>query len=254
MTALVVAHRGASHDFPELTLAAYEAAIAISADGLECDVRLTKDAQLVCVHDRTIDRTSDGTGLVAATTLDELRGLDFGTGRGSVLELEQLLSLAHDAPYPVKVLIETKHPSRYWGLVEKLLVEALERHGWAGRTEPPYSRRVPADPDSRVIVMSFAPSAVRRMKLLAPDLPTVQLMHRWRGRSSGRLPAGVPTAGPGLHLLRGKPEYVARAHERGHQVFCWTADEPADWELLTGLGVDAIITNRPAELRAFLAR
>jgi len=249
---LVVAHRGASHDFPELTLAAYEAAIAIGAGALECDVRLTKDTQLVCVHDRTVDRTSDGSGVVGAMTLEQLRELDFGAGRGSVLELEQLLSLVHDAPYPVRLLIETKHPTRYWGLVEKLLVEALERHGWAGPTDPPQSRRVPAETDSRVIVMSFAPSALRRVKLLAPDLPTVQLMDRWWGRGSGRLPAGVPIAAPGLHLLKDKPEYVARAHERGHQVFCWTADEPGDWELLTGLGVDAIISNRPAELHAYL--
>ena len=234
-------------------MAAYEAAIAVRADALECDVRLTKDAQLVCLHDRTVGRTSDGDGVVGAMTLDQLRELDFGTGRGSILELEQLLSLAHDAPYPVKLLLETKHPTRHWGLVEKLLVEALERHGWAGRTDPPYSRRVAAGMDSRVIIMSFAPSALRRAKLLAPDLPTVQLMDRWWGRGSGRLPSGVPIAGPELHLLRRKPGYVARAHARGRQVFCWTADDPADWEFLTELGVDAIITNRPAELRAHVS-
>jgi len=250
---LVAAHRGASRESPESTLAAYEAAIAVGADALECDVRLTRDTQLVCIHDRAVGRTSDGDGVVGAMTLDQLRELDFGAGRGSILELEQLLSLAHDAPYPVKLLLETKHPTRHWGLVEKLLVEALERHGWAGRTEPPHSRRVAADMDSRVIIMSFAPSALRRAKLLAPDLPTVQLMDRWWGRGSGRLPPGVPIAGPELHLLRSRPGYVARAHARGHQVFCWTADDPADWEFLTGLGVDAIITNRPAELRAHVS-
>lgn len=75
----VVAHRGASAERPEHTLAAYELALQEGADGVECDVRLTRDGHLVCVHDRTVDRTSSGTGLVSELTLDELKALDFGT-------------------------------------------------------------------------------------------------------------------------------------------------------------------------------
>ena len=65
---LVIAHRGASADVPEHTLAAYERAIEVGADGLECDVRLTRDGHLVCIHDRTLDRTSTGTGSVSSLT------------------------------------------------------------------------------------------------------------------------------------------------------------------------------------------
>ena len=72
----VVAHRGASADRPEHTLAAYQLALDEGADGVECDVRLTKDGHLVCVHDRSLDRTSTGTGLVSEVTLAELRELD----------------------------------------------------------------------------------------------------------------------------------------------------------------------------------
>src|SRR3954452_4151528 len=75
----VVAHRGASAARPEHTLAAYELALQEGADGVECDVRLTKDGHLVCVHDRTVDRTSDGIGAVSELTLDELRAMNFGT-------------------------------------------------------------------------------------------------------------------------------------------------------------------------------
>jgi glycerophosphoryl diester phosphodiesterase len=64
------------------------------------------------------------------------------------------------------------------------------------------------------------------------------------------LPAGVPIAGPGLHVLRAEPEYVVRAHARGNQVYVWTVDEPTDVEFVLGLGVDTIITNRPAEVIA----
>ena len=79
----VVAHRGASADRPEHTLAAYELALREGADGVECDVRLTRDGHLVCVHDRRVDRTSTGSGLVSEMTLAELRRLDFGAWHSS---------------------------------------------------------------------------------------------------------------------------------------------------------------------------
>src|SRR6478735_2983144 len=79
----VVAHRGASAERPEHTLAAYELALREGADGVECDVRLTRDGHLVCVHDRRVDRTSTGTGLVSELTLAELRRLDWGAWHSS---------------------------------------------------------------------------------------------------------------------------------------------------------------------------
>src|SRR6185369_6538393 len=75
----VVAHRGASAERPEHTLAAYELALQEGADGVECDVRLTRDGHLVCVHDRKVDRTSNGTGLVSEMTLSQLRELNYGS-------------------------------------------------------------------------------------------------------------------------------------------------------------------------------
>ena len=95
--------------------------------------------------------------------------------------------------------------------------------------------------------MSFAPTALRRIRLLAPDLPTVLLMERLHpGPARGdRCRPGVPIAGPGLHLLRADPDFVERAHARGKQVYVWTVDEPEDVDLVRRLGVDAVITNRP---------
>src|SRR3546814_15793085 len=78
----VVAHRGASAARPEHTLAAYELALEEGADGLECDVRLTRDGHLVCVHDRKVDRTSSGTGIVSEMTLDSLTALEIGRASG----------------------------------------------------------------------------------------------------------------------------------------------------------------------------
>src|ERR1700743_882250 len=75
----VIAHRGASAHRAEHTLAAYALALEQGADGLECDVRLTRDGHLVCVHDRTVNRTSDGTGIVSELDLDRLQALDFAS-------------------------------------------------------------------------------------------------------------------------------------------------------------------------------
>jgi glycerophosphoryl diester phosphodiesterase len=278
---MVVAHRGASSVVAEHTLAAYEAAIASGADALECDVRLTRDEHLVCVHDRTVNRTSDGRGPVSALDLESLHALDFSSWHGDlppsadhllgetpylegvaadevergggVLTLELLLGLVHDADRDVRLLIETKHPTRYGGLVEKTLVEMLARFGWAGRSGPAEHLRQPADMDNRVIVMSFAPTAVRRVRSLAPDIPTVLLLERLMPqRRAALLPAGVPIAGPGLHVVRADPDFVARAHARGLQVYVWDVDDPRDVQFVRELAVDTIITDHPAEVVALL--
>src|SRR3954462_15356715 len=89
---LVVAHRGASADEPEHTLAAYVEAIKVGADALECDVRLTADGHLVCVHDRRVDRTSNGRGVISTLELTELQGLDWGSWK----ELEARSGAADD--------------------------------------------------------------------------------------------------------------------------------------------------------------
>jgi glycerophosphoryl diester phosphodiesterase len=279
---MLVAHRGASAVVAEHTLAAYQTAIEAGADALECDVRMTRDGHLVCVHDRTVNRTSDGKGVISELDLRTLNRLDFSSWRGDlpvsadelltddpylsgvaadrvqgggVLTLEMLLGLVHDADRDVRLLIETKHPTRYGGLVEKTLVEMLARFGWAGRSGPPVSLREPARLDNRVIVMSFAPTAIRRVRLLAPDIPTVLLFKRLQPvRREGFLPAGASIAGPGLRVLRADPDFVARAHTRGHPVFVWTVDRPEDVRFALDLGVDTIISDYPEQVRAQLDR
>lgn len=245
---LVIAHRGASAQLPEHTLAAYERAIEVGADGVECDVRLTRDGQLVCIHDRTLERTSSGRGSVSSKSLEELQRLDFGSWYGGeprpVLTFTALLELLHDAGWPVRLLAETKHPTRSGGRVEKRLVEELARFGWTGAGGAP----------SPVTVMSFAKSALQRVHSLAPKLPTVLLTDGApTRRRSAVLPAGVTIAGPSIALLRRDPGLVERAHLLGSQVYVWTVDDPQDVQLVRELGVDAVITNRPAETIAALA-
>ena len=283
---LVIAHRGASGDVAEHTLPAYLAAIDTGADGLECDVRLTRDGHLVCVHDRTVNRTSNGTGIVSELDLSGLQALDFGSwhdelpssadelltdspyldgvapdrelpGSSAVLTLEMLLGVVADAGRPLQLLIETKHPTRYGGLVEKELVRLLRRFGWAGAEDVVFTADAgPTPAEHPVTIMSFAPIALRRIRQLAPSVPLTLLMEeRWIPlRRDGSLPAGVHISGPGIRLLRSEPDYVERAHQAGNRVFCWTVDQPQDVELVRDLGVDAIITNRPAAVLAQLRR
>ncbi|HRY08589.1 MAG TPA: glycerophosphodiester phosphodiesterase family protein [Candidatus Nanopelagicales bacterium] len=241
---LVVAHRGSSEVHPEHTFAGYVQAIEEGADLLECDVRLTADGHLVCVHDRRIDRTSDGHGVVSAKTLHQLRRWDFGAG--AVLRLEELVDLALAADRPVGLAIETKHPNRYAGLVEQRVVEAVRGFGLLpSRFET----------HSRVYFMSFAELALRRWRELAPGAPTVFLMERVPLRCRrGWLPFSARAAGPSVEILRAHPEYVRRVHRAGGRVFVWTADEPADIDLCRELRVDAVITNRPGVVREHLDR
>ncbi|MFF4097939.1 glycerophosphodiester phosphodiesterase [Streptomyces sp. NPDC001903] len=239
----VIAHRGASHEHPEHTLAAYRQAIDDGADALECDVRLSADGRLVCVHDRRVERTSDGRGTVSAMTYEELAGLDFGGWKGEahrgaqVLLFEDLLKEALAADRPVGLAVETKHPTRAGGRLEAELVRVLKEHGLADGS------------DGRVEVMSFSRNALVRLNRLAPGLPAVYLIER---RLRPVRPPFAGHAGPGIDLVRKDPGLVARLKAKGLRVRVWTVDEPRDIELCLRLGVDTLITNRPREVREYL--
>lgn len=244
---LVFAHRGSSQALPEHTLGAYLRAIEEGVDGLECDVRLTRDGHLVCVHDRKLDRVSTGSGRVSGYQLAELDAFDFGSWhpgaadspdpRTRVLTLDRLLVAALDAGRPLRMLIETKHPSRFGGVVEDRLVDMLRKHG-LDRPGP--------DVPVHVTVMSFSALAVRRIRELAPALDAVWLTEfAPPGFRDGKLPFGAKIAGPGVRLLRGNPALVRRLHDNGHRVYVWTVNEPNDLDLMLKLGVDGVISDRP---------
>ena len=255
-----MAHRGASEDAPEHTLAAYKKAIEDGADALECDVRLSADGHLVCVHDRRVNRTSNGRGAVSALELADLAALDFGSWKNgdeapdwevapedredtSVLTLERLIELVADAGRPVELAIETKHPTRWAGQVEDRLLALLKRFGLGAPASAP---------ESPVRIMSFSARSLLRVRAAAPTLPTVYLMQFASPRlRDGRLPAGVRIAGPSIRIVRNHPAYIERLKRSGHQVHVWTVNEPQDVDLCVELGIDAIITNRP---RAVLHR
>jgi glycerophosphoryl diester phosphodiesterase len=256
---------------PEHTLAAYLRALDEGADGLECDVRLTRDGHLVCLHDRRLERTSNGRGRVSTRTLAELSQLDFGSwhpglpdspdelvldrpdptdpdevaeaaalaepDRSRLLTLDRLLAAVRAADRQVRLLIETKHPTRYGAGVERRLIALLDKYELA--------TPLPGDP-VQVSVMSFSPLAIRRIRELAPVLPTVILLEILPpALRLTRLPFGVRIAGPGVGLVRNRPGLVRSLREAGNQVYVWTVNQPADLDLVRSLGVDGVITDHP---------
>jgi len=260
-TPRIIAHRGSSEHLPEQTLKAYVRAIADGADALECDVRLTADSHLVCVHDRRVDRTSNGMGPVSTLELATLQGLDFGSWkqahgsdaempevdreRDMLLTLRHLIDTALSCGREVGLAIETKHPTRYAGQVERELANVLREFG----LDRAY---VPGRP--HVCVMSMSQVAVARMRQLCPQVPLVFLMKdsvplRFR---DGGLPRGSRIAGLDKAIIRRWPKTVMRQHDRGHQVYVWTVDDEADIDRCLELGVDGIISNRPAFVRDYI--
>ncbi len=255
----VVAHRGASHELAEHTLGAYLEALEAGADGLECDVRLTADGHLVCFHDRDLRRTGQSAGLLSTMELGELDDLEFASWKNPwsdlddeapdrddrldrVLTLRRLLETVADCDRRVEVAIETKHPTRYSGLVEKRLVDELRHFGWHRG-------------DSPVRVMSFSWAALQRMERLAPDLRLVMLIEKARHWPLLRATLGEGwILGPGIEQLTRHPSFGPRLAATGREIHVWTVNTVEQLELCRSLGVTAVISDRPAFLLERLGR
>ena len=253
----VVAHRGSSHETAEHTLAAYVKALDEGAEALECDVRLTADGHLVCVHDRSLLRTASTPGLVSTMNLAELDELDFASWKnpwselddeaperdpdaGKVLTLRKLLETVADYDRRVELAVETKHPTRYGGLVERRLVDALGDFGWDRAGSP-------------ARVMSFSLSAVNRVRRLAPGLEVVMLVekaHHW--------PVLRPVVGedwiigPGIKELRDHPGLGRHLLKEGREIHVWTVNTADDLSICLDLGATAVISDRPAYMLELL--
>lgn len=279
----VVAHRGASARWPEHTRAAMLQAIEDGADGIECDVRLTADDRLVCWHDATLDRTSDGRGSVRARTLDELRRLDvvswhggprlpagFGGPRDQVLALEDLLDLAAAAGRPLDLAIELKHPAQYRFAAEDAVLEVLAARGWDPATG--------SLGDGRVSLMSFHPGAVRHLRRTvgAPaamcllETPAAAVAYdggvpatravkaayvrRVTKQSADLVTTGeVGGVGPGVDYVVAFPDRVRGWVESGRLVRVWTVDTAEDLAGVLAVGAQEVTTNVPARVLALLA-
>jgi glycerophosphoryl diester phosphodiesterase len=227
---LIYAHRGASADYPEMTDIAYEAAVTQGADGFECDLRLSRDEVPVLWHNASMLERAGNTGLIAEMSFAEIK-----RAYPQILTLDDFLDIA--ISHQKKVLIETKHPVISGNKVEEILVEKLR------------TRKVAEKID--LSVMSFSWSAIEKMKRLDASIPTTFLMHVKTPFLLARL-SSAPAIGPGINLVREKPELISKIKKLGKSVSVWTVDRGEDIELCKELGVDNLITNTPAHARTFL--
>ena len=254
---LIFAHRGFSGRQPEMTRAAYADAIAWAEKTqipleLECDVQFSADDHLICLHDLTLDRTSNGSGPAFARRLDDLQQLDFGswaTPRPSpdqrrlvtLAELLIMVAEARERGVPVGLAIETKHPNPRGLDIEERVRALLEPYGWHR-------------PGSPIRLISFSVPALQRLRELLPDLErTLLIEHDLAAWADGRLPDGVRLAGVDLALLRADPDYVARARRHHNAVHVWTANTADEILFCLELGVAGITTDHPDRVAAALA-
>lgn len=253
----VVAHRGASYENAEHTLGAYIKALEGGAEGLECDVRLTADGHLVCVHDRDLRRTASTRGVVSTMDLADLSQLDFAswknpwadlddereepdTGFNGVLTLRDLLQTIRDFDRRVEIAIETKHPTRYGGLVERRLVETLAEFGWDKAGSP-------------ARIMSFSWVALQRAQRLAPDLDYVLLLEKarsWPALKAVAEPGWI--LGPGVTEFMDHPSFAKRLRKSGRRIHVWTVNTDEQLQACLDIGAEAVITDRPAYMLAKL--
>lgn len=262
---LNIAHRGASAYAPEHTFFAYDLAMAMDVDMLECDLLLTQDEVPVCIHDETVDRTSGGsaTGRVDSYTLAELRQMDFGSwfnlqnptyarpeyaGANIVPFEEQLDCYLRHNPR-MRFHVETKDSAD--GRAEAVMVELLTRKGLIATGDLANGNLQ----SSTVLLQSFDATSLERMRELTPSIPTAFLMSvpnqttaQWQLAGTG--PDYIDAFAPNSAALFADPTAVQRYHANGHDVHTWTVNDAQQMGLLLDMGVDGIFTNNPDLLRA----
>ncbi|MRX74065.1 glycerophosphodiester phosphodiesterase [Bacillus lacus] len=232
----IVAHRGASGYAPENTMAAFEKAVKMKADFVEVDVQMSKDGELVLIHDVTVDRTTDGSGHVADLTYQQLRKLDAGSWFGSEFTGERIPTLDELLDkYRGKtgLLIELKAPWLYPGIEEKV-AEALKK------------RNMHKPKNGKIIVQSFDFQSMKTFHQLLPQIPVGLLIYLPQDLTDEALIKHSHYASyvnPSLNLVN--KDLVNKVHTYGMKIQSWTVRNPEQVQPLLDAGVDGIITDFP---------
>jgi glycerophosphoryl diester phosphodiesterase len=231
---IIFAHRGASAQAPENTLAAFELALAQNADGIELDVKLAADGQVVVIHDATVDRTTGGHGSVKDLSLAQLRSLDAGSffsgkyGGEKIPTLEEVFETVGKRTFINVELTNYNTPRDQ--LVETVCM-LVKKFGL----------------QKRVLFSSFFASNLSKARAYLPGVPRGLLaingfLGAWArsfGFAFGRYQALHP------HLKDVTPEQVQRVHRLQRRVHVWTVNAAEEMQRMFGWGVDAIITDDP---------
>jgi glycerophosphoryl diester phosphodiesterase len=227
---LIIAHRGASGEFTEGTKAAYEAAIAQNADGLECDLRLTKDNQIICYHDSNTARLSKINLVIAKTNYVQL------ASQVNPYRFDQLLKLAIDNKKDL--VLEFKHPVPTGGRVERAVHKLLKLN----------EAQIKAS-GIKISAISFSFFATLRNKFAQNDLYQAGLLinNKFYAKLN---PTSIFAIN--INLLKQNPNLGIKIKNKGGKLYIWTVNDQADLIFCEKIGADAVITDYPSQARKAL--
>ena len=228
----VWAHRGASGYRPENTMEAFELAIKQGADGIELDVHTSADGELIVIHDETVDRVTDGIGLVGEKTLKELKALKVSTqaepdGIYRIPTLQEVLDLMRGTDLMVN--IELKNSICFYpGMEEKVLKAVKERKM-----------------EEQLIYSSFNHYSLLQLKLLDKDVQTgILFSDGWVNPAMYAKNLGINAVHPAVYHLK-YPQFREEVKRAGLKMHVWTADKPEHIKLVKEAGAEAVITDYP---------
>ena len=232
----IFAHRGYSALYPENTMLAFLKAYEVGAHGIELDVRLTRDQEVVVIHDSSVDRTTNGSGAVSELTKDEILRLDAGSWKGLAFENEAIPTLqavpeAMGGKLAINIELKYEHPRDRIPLVEQVL-ELVDRSGYR----------------ENIILSSFDFKSIVSVKERMPDIATALIpesgMKGFFSRNILKHSIHVDALHPALRDVSEK--MVKNEHLVHRKVRVWTVNDSYDMMRMERIGVDAIITNDPA--------
>lgn len=229
----IIAHRGSSSAAPENTIAAFDLAVQQGADYIELDVQLTLDQHVAVIHDDTIDRTTDGSGLVKSYTLDQLKKLDAGSWfdeRFANERIPTLQEILERYRQRIGILIEIKQPKRQIG-IEKAVVDIINRFT--------YSRHI--------MVQSFDDNALQRVKAYAPSLRTAFIIKPSALKLAKRKLAVYSSFADCLNMKKTMINrwWIDRIHSFEMDVFIWTVKDQKTANRIKKYPIDGVVTDHP---------
>lgn len=248
---VTLAHRGASGYAPEHTFAAYELAKRMKADYIEIDLQMTKDGELIAMHDESVDRTTNGKGLVKDLSLKDVKKLDAGSWFNEVypdkarkeyvgLKVPTLREVLQEFSLSCNLYIETKSPELNPGLEEKL-IDVLKEYSL-----------LPAEGKSgRIMIQSFSPDSLKKLHQLDDSLPLIQLLSYYTHAVIGETEIEKLkkyAVGIGMHFTAINPSYVKKVRDAGLLIHPYTVNDPNDMKMLLDWGVTGMFTNYPDQL------
>jgi glycerophosphoryl diester phosphodiesterase len=246
-----ISHRGASGHAPEHTFPSYELGKAMNGDYIEIDLQMTRDGELIALHDETIDRITGKTGLVKNLTLEEIKGLDAGSWFNEAfpdkaktefkgLKIPTLREILEKFGSDSKFFIETKSPDVYPEMEQKL-IDLLNEYQLIGAENKA----------GNVIIQSFSSASLRKIHAIDESIPLIQLLSYYAPATITDSEIGnlqEYAVGVGMHYTAANPAYIKKISDSGLLIFPYTINEKEDMEMLLDWGVNGMFTNYPDRL------